>query len=47
MDMGIIKRFEVWLVALDPAKGSEVKKNRPCLVISDVAIRMNISLAKI
>jgi len=28
------QRDEVWLVALDPSKGSEIKKTRPCLVIS-------------
>jgi mRNA interferase MazF len=25
---------EVWLVALDPARGAEIQKTRPCLVIS-------------
>jgi mRNA interferase MazF len=25
---------EVWLVSLDPATGSEIRKTRPCLVIS-------------
>ena len=29
-----VKRGEVWLVALDPTLGSEIKKTRPCLVIS-------------
>jgi mRNA interferase MazF len=29
-----IQRFEIWLVQLDPAKGSEIKKTRPCVVIS-------------
>ena len=28
------RRDEVWLIALDPAKGSEIKKTRPCLVVS-------------
>ncbi len=28
------RRDEVWLVALDPSKGTEIKKTRPCLVIS-------------
>jgi mRNA interferase MazF len=27
-------RDEVWLVSLDPTHGSEIKKTRPCLVIS-------------
>jgi mRNA interferase MazF len=28
------RRYEVWLIALDPSKGSQIKKTRPCLVIS-------------
>jgi mRNA interferase MazF len=28
------RRDEVWLIALDPSKGSQIKKTRPCLVIS-------------
>jgi mRNA interferase MazF len=28
------RRDEVWLIGLDPSKGSEIKKTRPCLVIS-------------
>jgi len=28
------KRFEVWLVNLDPAQGSEINKTRPCVVVS-------------
>ena len=27
-------RDEVWLVSLDPARGAEIQKTRPCLVIS-------------
>lgn len=30
----VIKRFEVYLVNLDPTIGSEIQKTRPCLVIS-------------
>lgn len=29
-----VRRFEVLLISLDPAQGSEIKKTRPCLVIS-------------
>lgn len=28
------KRFDVYLVNLDPTIGSEIKKTRPCLIIS-------------
>lgn len=30
----VAKRFEVYLVNLDPTLGSEIKKTRPCLIIS-------------
>lgn len=29
-----ISRFDVYLVNLDPTLGSEIKKTRPCLVVS-------------
>jgi mRNA interferase MazF len=33
MDL-VVRRFEVYLVNLDPTIGSEIHKTRPCLVIS-------------
>jgi len=30
----VVKRFEVYLVKLDPTVGREIHKTRPCLVIS-------------
>jgi mRNA interferase MazF len=30
----VVKRFDVFLVCLDPTVGAEMKKTRPCLVIS-------------
>ena len=36
----MVKRGEVWWVALDPTMGSEIQKTRPCLVVSpDVMTR--------
>jgi len=29
-----IHRFDIWLVQLDPTQGSEIKKTRPCVIIS-------------
>lgn len=29
-----MKQFEVWTVELNPAKGAEINKTRPCLIIS-------------
>ena len=30
----VIKRFEVYLVNLDPTVGSEIRQSRPCLIVS-------------
>ena len=30
----MVTRGDIWLVALDPAVGSEIRKTRPCVVIS-------------
>ena len=30
----VVKRFDVFLVTLDPTIGVEIKKTRPCLVVS-------------
>ena len=30
----VARRFEVHLVSLDPTKGHEIRKTRPCLVVS-------------
>jgi len=30
----VVKRFDVYLINLDPAVGTEIRKTRPCVVIS-------------
>jgi len=30
----VVKRFDVYLINLDPTVGGEIRKTRPCLVIS-------------
>lgn len=30
----VVMRGEVWLIALDPTVGSEIRKTRPCMVVS-------------
>jgi mRNA interferase MazF len=30
----IVSRGEIWLINLDPTIGSEIKKTRPCIVVS-------------
>ena len=37
-----INRFEVYLVNLDPTVGSEIKKTRPCLVVSPDEMNHNV-----
>ena len=31
---GSVRRGDVYLIELDPAQGSEIKKTRPCVVVS-------------
>jgi mRNA interferase MazF len=37
-----INRFEIYLVNLDPTVGREIKKTRPCLVVSPDEMNHNI-----
>ena len=39
----VVKRFEVWLVNLDPTVGSEIQKTRPCLIVSPDELNRNIA----
>ncbi len=34
VERNAVRRFEVHLISLDPLKGSEVRKTRPCVIIS-------------
>lgn len=37
-----MKRGEIWLVNLDPTVGSEIKKSRPCVVVSPPELNDNL-----
>lgn len=42
--MGVVtKRFDVYLVNLDPTVGSEIRKTRPCLIISPDEMNSHIA----
>ena len=34
VDPANVRRFDVYLISLDPTMGSEIKKTRPCLIVS-------------
>lgn len=38
-----VRRFDVWLVNLDPTIGSEIKKTRPCLTVSPDEMNRHIN----
>lgn len=38
----MVKRGEIWLVALDPTVGSEIKKLRPYVVVSPVELNQHL-----
>jgi mRNA interferase MazF len=33
-----VKRNEIWLVNLDPTLGAEIRKTRPCVIVSNDAV---------
>lgn len=39
----VISQYDVFLVNLDPTVGREIKKTRPCLIISPSEMNANIS----
>jgi mRNA interferase MazF len=39
----VVRRFEVWLVNLDPTVGSEIRKTRPALVVSPDEMNLHIN----
>ncbi len=39
----VVKRFEIYLLNLDPTIGSEIQKTRPCLVISPDEMNRHIN----
>lgn len=39
----VINQYDVCLIELDPAKGHEIQKTRPCLVLSPNEMNHNIS----
>jgi mRNA interferase MazF len=38
----VVNRFDVYLINLDPTVGSEIKKARPCLIISPEEMNRHI-----
>ena len=37
-----MKRGEIWLVNLDPTLGSEIKKTRPCVIVSPPELNQHL-----
>lgn len=43
----MVKRGEVWLATLDPTQGSEIRKTRPCLIISPPELHDHLRTATV
>jgi mRNA interferase MazF len=39
----VVKRFDIFMVNLDPTVGSEIRKSRPCLIVSPDEMNENIA----
>jgi mRNA interferase MazF len=40
----MVKRGEVWLARLDPTEGKEIRKTRPCMIISPSEIHDHLDI---
>ena len=38
----MVKRGEIWVVALDPTVGSEIRKSRPCMIVSPPELNQHL-----
>jgi mRNA interferase MazF len=38
----VVRRGEIWLVELNPTRGSEIQKTRPCVVVSPDELNANL-----
>ncbi len=45
--MGMVSQYEVHLINLDPTIGHEIKKTRPCLIVSPAEMNNNLSTVMI
>jgi len=43
MGMSVPHRGDVYLVSLDPTKGREIRKTRPCVIVSPDELNANLS----
>ena len=41
--MEVVARFEVYLVRLDPTEGHEIRKTRPCIIVSPDEMNRHIT----
>ena len=39
----VVRRFDIFLVSLDPTVGTEIRKTRPCLVVSHDEMNRHIA----
>ena len=39
----VVRRFDIFLVSLDPTVGTEIRKTRPCLVVSPDEMNRHIA----
>jgi mRNA interferase MazF len=45
VDVVSARQFDVWIVVLDPTVGAEIRKTRPCVVVSPDEMNNNLRTA--
>jgi mRNA interferase MazF len=40
--MDMVRRFDIWMISLDPVIGSEIRKTRPCVIVSPNEVNQHL-----
>jgi len=38
----MVRRFDIWMISLDPVIGSEIRKTRPCVIVSPNEVNQHL-----
>ncbi len=43
----MVRRFDIWMISLDPVVGSEIRKTRPCVIVSPNEVNQHLKTVTI
>ncbi len=45
--MDMVRRFDIWMISLDPVVGSEIRKTRPCVIVSPNEVNLHLKTVNV